>query len=77
MSSLFSKLDNFIKKTLWEIEEDSSGKLKKLLITVLRLLLKIGREFLNGESPLRASSLVYITLLTYSCPHLSCLILRC
>lgn len=65
MSSIFSKLDNFINKTLWEIREDSSGKLKNTLITVLRLLLKIGQEFLNGEIPRRASSLVYTTLLTF------------
>jgi membrane protein len=65
MSSIFSKLDDCFKKTLWEIREDSSGKLKKPLITVLRLLHKIGQEFLNGEIPLRASSLVYTTLLTF------------
>ena len=65
MSSIFSKVDNFFNKTLWEIREDSSGKLKNTLISVLRLLLKIGQEFLNGEIPLRASSLVYTTLLTF------------
>jgi len=65
MSSIFSKLDYFFKKTLWEIREDSSGKLRNILITVLRLLFKIGQEFLNGEIPLRASSLVYTTLLTF------------
>lgn len=65
MSSILSKLDNFFQKTLWEIREDSSGKLKNLLITVLRLLHKIGQEFLNGEIPRRASSLVYTSLLTF------------
>jgi membrane protein len=64
MSSIFSKVDIFFKETLWEIRESSYGKPKKLLVTVLRLLLKIGQEFLNGEIPLRASSLVYTTLLT-------------
>jgi membrane protein len=64
MSSILSKLDNFFQKTLWEIREDSSGKLKNLFITILRLLHKIGQEFLNGEIPRRASSLVYTTLLT-------------
>jgi membrane protein len=64
MASVFSKLDNFFKTTLWEIEADSSGKLKNLLIMVLRLLYKIGQEFLNGEISRRASSLVYTTLLT-------------
>lgn len=64
MSSIFSKLDIFFKKNLWEIREDYSGKLKNLLITVLRLLHKIGQEFRNGEIPRRASSLVYTTLLT-------------
>ena len=65
MVSILSKLDNFFQKTIWEIREDSSGKLKNLLITVLRLLYKIGQEFLNGEIPRRASSLVYTSLLTF------------
>jgi len=64
MPSILSKLDNFFQKTLWEIGGDSSGKLKNLLITILRLLHKIGQEFLNGEIPRRASSLVYTSLLT-------------
>ncbi|MDH5201695.1 MAG: YihY family inner membrane protein [Nitrospirota bacterium] len=64
MSSIFSKFDNFFKKDLWETRRDSSGKLKNVLITVLQLLHKIGQEFLNGEIPRRASSLVYTSLLT-------------
>jgi len=65
MSSIFNKLDNFFENTLWEISGDSSGKLNNVLITVLRLLYKIGQEFTNGEIPRRASSLVYTTLLTF------------
>ena len=64
MTSLFSKLDNFFKTDLWEIEADSTGKFKHFFITVLRLLYKIGQEFMNGEISRRASSLVYTTLLT-------------
>ena len=65
MLSISSKLDNYLKRTLWEIREDSSGKFKNVFIGGLRLFLKIGQEFLNGEIPLRASSLVYTTLLTF------------
>lgn len=64
MPYVFSKLDIFFKTTLWEIEADSSGKVKNLLIIILRLFYKIGQEFLNGEISRRASSLVYTTLLT-------------
>ena len=64
MPYVFRNLDNFFKKTLWEIEADSSGKLGNLLIIGLRLIYKIGQEFLNGEISRRASSLVYTTLLT-------------
>jgi membrane protein len=64
MPSVFSKLDNFFNNTLWETREDSSGKLKKFIVAFLRLLYKIGQEFLNGEITRRASSLVYTTLLT-------------
>ena len=64
MASIFSKLDNFFKTDLWEIEAGSSGKLKNSLMSVLRLLYKIGQEFLNGEITRRSSSLVYTTLLT-------------
>ena len=63
MASVFSKLDNFFKTDLWEIEAASSGKFKFSLITILRLLYKIGQEFMNGEISRRASSLVYTTLL--------------
>ena len=63
MSSIFSSLDDFLKKTLWEIRENSTAKLRNLLV-VLRLLYKIGQEFLNGEITRRASSLVFTTLLT-------------
>jgi membrane protein len=63
MPSIFSSLDNFFKKTLWEVREDSTAKIRNLLV-VLRLLYKIGQEFLNGEITRRASSLVFTTLLT-------------
>ncbi len=64
MASIFSRLDNFFEKTLWEIRPDPSDKFKHLSIVTLRLLYKLGVEFLNGEIPRRASSLVYTTLLT-------------
>jgi membrane protein len=64
MPYVFRNLDNFFKKNLWEIEAVSSGKLKNLLIVILRLFYKIGQEFLSGEISRRASSLVYTTLLT-------------
>src|SRR4030065_1479573 len=63
MLSIFSSLDDFFKKHLWEIRENSTAKFRNLLV-VLRLLYKIGQEFLNGEITRRASSLVYTTLLT-------------
>lgn len=64
MSSIFSTVDGFIRKTLWESRPDPSSKGKKFLIAALRLLYKIGQEFADGEILLRASSLVYTTLLS-------------
>lgn len=64
MSSIFNKLDYFLTEKLWQIKADPSEKLKNILITLLRLLYKIGLEFIDGEIPRRASSLVYTTLLT-------------
>ncbi|MFA6056346.1 MAG: YihY/virulence factor BrkB family protein, partial [Thermodesulfovibrionales bacterium] len=64
MPSIFDKLDYFLKEKLWQIGTDPSEKIKNILITFLRLLYKIGQEFLDGEIPRRASSLVYTTLLT-------------
>jgi membrane protein len=64
MLSIFDKLDYFLKEKLWQIKADPSEKLKNILITLLRLLYKIIQEFLDGEIPRRASSLVYTTLLT-------------
>jgi membrane protein len=64
MSSFFSKLDIFFKITLWKIEAESSGKIKHVLIVLLRLFYKVGQEFDSGEITRRASSLVYTTLLT-------------
>jgi membrane protein len=63
MSSIFSVIDDFFKKTLWDIRENSTAKLRNFLVFI-RLLYKIGQEFLNGEITRRASSLVYTTLLT-------------
>jgi membrane protein len=64
MLSIFSKIDIFFEKSLWEIGNGSLGKFRNLLVVVLRLLHKVGQEFVNGEIPRRASSLVYTTLLT-------------
>jgi membrane protein len=64
MSPIFSTLDGFIRKTLWESKPDPSQKGKSLLIAALRLLYKIGQEFVEGEILRRASSLVYTTLLS-------------
>ena len=64
MASIIGRLDNFFKKTLWEIRPDPSRKFRHLSIVTLRLLYKLGMEFLDGEIPRRASSLVYTTLLT-------------
>ena len=49
MLPIFDKLDYFLKEKLWQIGTDPSEKLKNILITFLRLLYKIGQEFLDGE----------------------------
>ena len=63
MPSILKTIDDFLKKNLWEIKETSTAKLRNLFV-FLRLLYKIGQEFLNGEITRRASSLVFTTLLT-------------
>lgn len=64
MPSLFSAIDGFVRKALWESKPDPSQKGKNLLIAALRLLYKIWQEFASGEILRRASSLVYTTLLS-------------
>jgi membrane protein len=63
MQSILNTLDDFFKKNLWERRENSTAKVKNLFV-FLRLLYKLGQEFLNGEITRRASSLVFTTLLT-------------
>lgn len=65
MKSIFSDLTNFFFRTLWELDTAGLKRAKRMWLTVLRLGYKLQDEFRNGELPVRASSLVYTTLLTF------------
>lgn len=65
MKDLFALVEVFFTKTLWEIEADGLRRIRRSGVTVLRFLYKIQDEYRNGDLTIRASSLVYTTLLTF------------
>ncbi len=60
-----SAVQTFFRETLWQIDIDSVSKPKRYLITCLRFAYKIQDDFLTGVFTLPASSLAYITLLSF------------
>ncbi|HSW65064.1 MAG TPA: YihY/virulence factor BrkB family protein [Dissulfurispiraceae bacterium] len=65
MKSVFSQLSSFFSHSLWDIETTGLKRAKRLWLIALRLVYKLQDEFRNGELTVRASSLVYTTLLTF------------
>lgn len=65
MKNILALVESFFAKTLWEIESDGLRRIRRFGITLLRFLYKIQDEYRNGDLTIRASSLVYTTLLTF------------
>lgn len=65
MRNLVSAAEEFFAKNLWEIETGALKRLRRAGVIFLRLLYKIQDEYRNGDLTIRASSLVYTTLLTF------------
>jgi membrane protein len=65
MRKLISATETFFAKSLWEIEAGSLRHIRRVGVTVLRLFYKMQDEYRNGDLTIRASSLVYTTLLTF------------
>ncbi|HSE83587.1 MAG TPA: YihY/virulence factor BrkB family protein, partial [Thermodesulfobacteriota bacterium] len=64
MTELVRKLNNFFTKDIWYIDTRSLDRSRAFLIKTLRLIYAFVREFSERELPLRATSLVYTTLLS-------------
>lgn len=65
VKAILSSADTFFSKTLWEIEVTSLNKTRRILVSTARLAYKLTDAFRQGEFSVRASSLVYTTLLTF------------
>lgn len=64
MPDLFKRLNDFVVRGLWDIDVSPLGVFRAFLVNSLRLLYVTIREFSEREITLRATSLVYITLLS-------------
>lgn len=65
MKDVVGLIDIFFSKTLWEIEASGLKRVRRFGLTVVRFLYKLQDEYRNGDLTIRASSLVYTTLLTF------------
>jgi membrane protein len=63
--NIISTVTTFFSRTLWEIEAADLKKWRRSSVSLIRLLYKLGDDFQRGEFSVRASSLVYTTLLTF------------
>lgn len=65
MKDIIPFVDTFLSKTLWEIEAAGLKKTRRIPVSAVRLVYKLADDFRRGEFSVRASSLVYTTLLTF------------
>ncbi len=65
IKTLLSTIETFFSRTLWEIEASSLKRTRRLVVLAVRLGYKLADDFRQGEFSVRASSLVYTTLLTF------------
>jgi len=65
VKDILSAVDIFFSRTLWEIEVAGLNRTRRLLVIAFRLGYKLADDFRRGEISVRASSLVYTTLLTF------------
>lgn len=63
MASL-TKLIDFLRHGIWEIDPQTCPPLKRSGLWTLKLLIALGRDLTSGELTLRAMSMVYTTLLS-------------
>ncbi len=67
MSSLketFTKINNFLREGIWEVESSSLSRTHRFLLRQGQLVLLVYREFMADGCFLRASALTYTTLLS-------------
>lgn len=64
MTELVKKLNAFVTRDMWSVDVGSLDSLRAFLVKTLRLVYASVREFSEEELPLRATSLVYTTLLS-------------
>jgi membrane protein len=58
-------MEHFFSRTLWQVETAGIKRARRVWIIALRLGYKLQDEYRNGDLTVRASSLVYTTLLTF------------
>jgi membrane protein len=64
MKKLMERLYDYFARDLWEGDRSSSGGLHALLVGALRIVTVVVRDVMYGEITLRATGLVYSTLLS-------------
>lgn len=65
VKDILSSVKAYFSQTLWEIESAGLNKPRRIFVSAVRLLYKLADDFREGEFSVRASSLVYTTLLTF------------
>ena len=65
MKHFHAHLTQFFSQSLWQMETAGLKRARRFWIAALRLGYKLQDEYRNGDLPVRASSLVYTTLLTF------------
>ncbi|HMK56175.1 MAG TPA: YhjD/YihY/BrkB family envelope integrity protein [Dissulfurispiraceae bacterium] len=65
VKNILSFIETFFSRTLWEIETVGLKRTRRAGLVATRLMYKLADDFQRGEFSVRASSLVYTTLLTF------------
>lgn len=65
MVALRQKTAQFFKHDIWSTDLKTAGGVKRLLFRALRLCYALARDFVSGDLSLRATSLAFITILSF------------
>lgn len=65
MAAFRQKITKFFKHDIWTVDLKTAGSSKRLLVRTLRIGYAIARDFVSGDLSLRATSLAFITILSF------------